>query len=129
MDSRVIRQSEHSYLLASVGSLGNGQLLRDTQFIVRAPDRIALGVGAEEVHFPKIEEYLKPLGLAERDTDPGTVKMLEALASNLRSAYFKRPEIRLVIQPGANHSSQFWAQRIPAAIEYLYRKTQPVVQH
>jgi enterochelin esterase-like enzyme len=105
--------------------LGNGQLLRETEFIVRAPDRIALGVGAEEVHFPKIEEYLAPLGLAESDTDPGTVKMVEALASNLRGAYFKHPEIMLVIQPGANHSSQFWAQRIPDAIEFLYRMTKP----
>jgi hypothetical protein len=105
--------------------LGNGQLLRDTEFVVRAPDRIAIGVGDTEVRFPKIEEYLAPLGLAERDTDPGTVKMVETLASNLKGAFFKRPEIMLVVQPEANHTSEFWAQRLPADIEFLYRDSEP----
>lgn len=105
--------------------LGNGQLLRDTQFIVRAPDRIALGVGEIEVNFPKIEEYLSPLGLAEHDTDPGSIRMVEALATNLKSAYFKHPDIMLVVQPGANHSSEYWAQRLPADIEFLYREPMP----
>ncbi|HXW61350.1 MAG TPA: alpha/beta hydrolase-fold protein [Candidatus Acidoferrales bacterium] len=100
--------------------LGNGQLLRDTAFIVRAPDRIAIGIGSTEVNFPNIEQYLGPLGLSERDTDPGAVKMVESLASNLKGAYFKHPEVMLVVQPGANHSSQFWAQRLPAAIQFLY---------
>jgi predicted alpha/beta superfamily hydrolase len=100
--------------------LGNGQLLRDTISIVRAPDRIAIGIGSTEVSFPNTEQYLGPLGLNERDTDPGYVKMVEALASNLEGAYFKRPEVTLVVQPGANHSSQFWAQRLPAAIQFLY---------
>ncbi len=106
--------------------LGNGQLLRDTAFIVRAPDRIAIGVGTTEVNFPKIEDYLAPLGLVERDTDPGAVRMVETLASNLKGAYFKRPEVMLVVQPGANHSSQFWAQRLPDAIQFLYEEMEPV---
>jgi len=105
--------------------LGNGQLLRDTAFIVRAPDRVAIGVGTTEVNFPKIEEYLAPMGLAERDTDPGAVKMIETLVSNLKGAYFKRPNIMLVVQPGATHSSQYWAQRLPEAIRFLYGKAEP----
>ncbi|MBV9294516.1 MAG: alpha/beta hydrolase [Acidobacteriaceae bacterium] len=105
--------------------LGNGQLLRDTEFIVRAPDRIAIGVGETEVHFPNIEQYLAPLGLVESDTDPGTVKMVETLVSHLKGAYFKRPDIMFVVQAGANHSSQFWAQRMPDAIEFLYRQAEP----
>ena len=105
--------------------LGNGQLLRDSEFIVRAPDRIAIGVGETEVHFPNIEQYLAPLGLVESDTDPGTVKMVETLVSHLKGAYFKRPDIMFVVQAGANHSSQFWAQRMPDAIEFLYRQAEP----
>ncbi len=105
--------------------LGNGQLLRDTAFIVRAPDRVAIGVGTTEVNFPKIEEYLAPLGLAERDTDPGAVRMVETLVSNLKGAYFKRPNIMLVVQPGATHSSQYWAQRLPDAIRFLYGNAEP----
>jgi enterochelin esterase-like enzyme len=100
--------------------LGNGQLLRDTAFIVRAPDRIAIGIGSREVNFPNIEQYLGPLGLNERDTDPGAVRMAETLASNLKGAYFKHSDVMLVVQLGANHSSQFWAQRLPAAIQFLY---------
>lgn len=102
--------------------LGNGHLLRDTRWIVRAPDRIAIGIGSTEVNFPNIEQYLGPLGLNERDTDPGYVRMIETLASNLKGAYFKHPEVMLVVQPGANHSSQFWAQRLPAAIQFLYEE-------
>jgi enterochelin esterase-like enzyme len=103
--------------------LGNGQLLRDTAFIVRAPDRIAIGIGATEVNFPRIEDYLAPLGLKERDTDLGAVKMAETLATNLKGAYFKRPDVMLVVQPGATHSSEFWAQRLPDAIQFLYRES------
>lgn len=106
--------------------LGNGQLLRDTQFIVRAPDRITIGVGQTEVHFPNIEQYLAPAGLAEKDTDPGTVKMNEILVSHLKEAYFKRPQIMFVVQPGANHSSTYWAQRLPNDIEFLYRPSEPL---
>jgi hypothetical protein len=64
--------------------LGNGQLLRDTISIARAPDRIAIGIGSTEVNFPNIEQHLGPLGLNERDTDPGYVRMVETLASNLK---------------------------------------------
>ena len=34
--------------------LGNGQLLRDTAHLARAPDRVAIGVGATEFNFPDI---------------------------------------------------------------------------
>jgi hypothetical protein len=101
--------------------LGNGQLLRDTDFIVRAPDRIAIGVGETEAHFPNNEQFLAPAGFAEKDTDPGAVKMNETLVSHLKQAYFKRPDILFVVQPGANHSSQYWTQRLPRDIEFLYR--------
>ena len=93
-------------------------------FDLRSPTtvdlRMAIGIGSTEVNFPSIEQYLGPLGLNERDADPGAVRMVETLASNLKAAYFKHPDVRLVIQPGANHSSQFWAQRLPAAIQFLY---------
>jgi enterochelin esterase-like enzyme len=61
------------------------------------------------------------LGLDEKETDLGTVKMNEALVSHLKQAYFKRPEISFVVQPGANHSSLYWAQRLPDDIEFLFR--------
>ncbi len=100
----VVLNHPEMFRLAQIESpnllLGNGQLLRDTEFIVRAPDRITIGVGQTEVHFPNIEQYLAPAGLAEKDTDPGTVRMNETLVSHLKQAYFKRPEIMFVVQPG-----------------------------
>jgi hypothetical protein len=46
--------------------------------------------------------------------------MAETLASNLRAAYFKRSEVKLVVEANANHSSESWAHRLPAAITFLF---------
>lgn len=100
--------------------LGNGQLLRDTTFLMRAPDRVAIGVGRNEYNFPQSKEYFAPLRLTERDAEVATVRMNQILASNLKKAFIKRPAVRLVIEPGANHSALYWSGRIPAAIIFLY---------
>jgi len=100
--------------------LGNGQLLRDTTSLARAPDRVAIGVGNTELNFPKITEWLGPMRLTEKDAEAGIAKMTETLASNLRAAYLKRPEVMLVVEPNANHSSVYWAHRMPEAISFLY---------
>jgi enterochelin esterase-like enzyme len=100
--------------------LGNGQLLRDTTFLMRAPDRVAIGVGRNEYNFPQSKEYFAPLRLTERDAEIATVRMNQILASNLKKALIKRPAVRLVIEPGANHSALYWSGRIPAAIIFLY---------
>jgi hypothetical protein len=103
--------------------LGNGQLLRDTIMIARAPDRVAIGIGTTELNFPKIEEFLAPFGLARAEAESGGVKMAESLASNLRAAYLKRCEVMLVVEPNANHSSESWARRLPDAIVFLFGET------
>lgn len=64
--------------------LGNGQLLRDTTLLMRAPDRVAIGVGTTEYSFPQSQQYFVPLRLTERDAESATVKMNQLLASNLR---------------------------------------------
>ena len=100
--------------------LGNGQLLRDTTLLLRAPDRVAIGVGASEYNFPQSKAYFAPLRLTEREAEAATVKMDQILASNLQQAFIKHPEVQLVIEPGANHSAVYWSRRIPAAIKFLY---------
>jgi enterochelin esterase-like enzyme len=100
--------------------LGNGQLLRDTTLLLRVPDRVAIGVGTTEYNFPQSKEYFAPLRLTERDAEAATVKMDRILASNLEKAFINRPEVQLVIEPGANHSAVYWSHRIPAAITFLY---------
>jgi enterochelin esterase-like enzyme len=100
--------------------LGNGQLLRDTTLLLRAPDRVAIGVGATEYNFPESKDYFAPLRLTEQDAEAATLKMNQILASNLEQAFIKRPQVQLVIEPGANHSAVYWSRRIPAALTFLY---------
>jgi enterochelin esterase-like enzyme len=103
--------------------LGNGQLLRDTASLMRAPDRVAIGVGKTEYNFPQSKEYFSQLRLTERDAEAATIKMNQILASNLKKAFIKRPAVKLVIEPGANHSAFYWSRRIPAAITFLYSQS------
>jgi enterochelin esterase-like enzyme len=100
--------------------LGNGQFLRDTTFLARGPDRVAIGVGTAELDFPDIEQWLAPLRLARAEAESGMVTMAQALASNLKGAYINHPRVLLVIDPNANHSSVFWARRMPEAIRFLF---------
>jgi enterochelin esterase-like enzyme len=100
--------------------LGNGQLLRDTTFLLRAPDRVAIGVGSTEYSFPQSKDYFAPLRLTEQDAEAATLKMNQILASNLQQAFIKHPEVQLVVEPGANHSAVYWSRRIPAALIFLY---------
>ena len=100
--------------------LGNGQFLRDTSFLVQGPDRVSIGVGTTEMDFPNIEEWLTPKRLTRAEAEPGIVAMTQALASNLKSAYINHPKVQLIVEPNANHSSKFWARRMPDAIKFLY---------
>jgi enterochelin esterase-like enzyme len=100
--------------------LGNGQILRDTTLLMRAPDRVAIGVGRTEYNFPQSKEYFEPLRLTERDAEAATVKMDQILTSNLKRAFIKHSLVKLVVEPGANHSAGYWSGRIPTAITFLY---------
>jgi enterochelin esterase-like enzyme len=100
--------------------LGNGQFLRDTTLLARGPDRVAIGVGTAELDFPNIEQWLAPKRLTRAEAESGMVTMTQALASNLKSAYINHPRVLLVIEPNANHSSVFWARRMPDAIKFLF---------
>lgn len=105
--------------------LGNGQILRDTMYIAQAPDRVAIGFGSTELNFPDIKDFLAPQGMTEQEVEPGIVNMAKTLASNLERAYLKRSAVQLVIQPGANHSSESWASRIPDALGFLFGEHAP----
>ena len=104
--------------------LGNGQLLRDTALVARAPDRIAIGVGTSELNLPGIDGYLASLRLTRAEAEAGEVRMNRTLASNLQAAFMKHSQVKIVVEPGANHSSESWARRIPDAISFLYGDTE-----
>ena len=100
--------------------LGNGQLLRDTADLARAPDRVAIGTGGRELDFPDIDAYLARFRLTRAEAEAGGVRMTRTLVEHLKAAAIKQSHVLLVIEPGANHSSQFWAGRMPAALTFLY---------
>jgi predicted alpha/beta superfamily hydrolase len=100
--------------------LGNGQLLRDTAFLARAPDKVAIGVGATEFDFPDINSYFSPYRLKRAEAEAGITRMTEELAANLKAARIKRSEVMLVVAPNARHDSASWAARMPDAMVFLF---------
>ena len=101
--------------------LGNGELIRDTSPILRAPVRVAIGVGTEELE----PDVTKMLGVPEFNS--GLVKLNQMLADNFRAALFSHPEVQLTIQPGGHHTPQFWGERFAAAVQFLYPPAKPEV--
>jgi enterochelin esterase-like enzyme len=100
--------------------LSHGQSLRDTTSLARGPDRMAIGVGAAELDVPNIEQWPAPKGLTRAEVESAMVGMAQSLASNLKGAHINHPKVLLVIEPKANHSSVFWAHRMPEAIKFLF---------
>jgi predicted alpha/beta superfamily hydrolase len=100
--------------------LGNGQLLRETAFLARGPDRIYIGVGATELAVPGGDKFAAQLRTPLAVANAGFAKMSETLAANLKAAYINRPEVTLVIEPNGNHTAASWARRLPTALSVLY---------
>ena len=100
--------------------LGNGQLLRDTAFLARAPDRIYIGVGTTELAVPGGEKFAAQLRMPLSVANPGFARMSETLAAHFKAAYINRPEVTLVVESGGNHTSASWARRLPNALSVLY---------
>ena len=100
--------------------LGNGQLLRDTAFLARGPDRVYIGVGTTELAVPGGDKFAAQLRMPLSVANPGFAKMSETLAAHFKAAYINRPEVTLVIEPNGNHTSASWARRLPNALTVLY---------
>jgi len=62
--------------------VGTGQLLRDSESLVSAPGRIALGIGTLEVPETEFPGF-----------NAAWVSMMRKLAANLKAAYFAPPAI------------------------------------
>jgi hypothetical protein len=94
--------------------------LRDTTLLARAPDKVAIGVGATEFNFPDIDSYFAQYRLSRPEAEAGIVRMTEALAANLKAASIKRSDVMLTVAPNARHDSASWASRMPEAIIFLF---------
>jgi enterochelin esterase-like enzyme len=100
--------------------LGNGQILRDTQFLARGPDRIYIGVGAAELDGAPAEKFAANLRMSVADANAGFAKMVETLATHLRNAALNRPDVTLVIEPSGHHNTASWVRRMPTALITLF---------
>jgi hypothetical protein len=83
-------------------------LLRDTEHLVIAGKRIAVGIGTME---------------GGKGADPSInklgVQIVGALVANLRSAYLP-PEVRFTVDEGASHEASAWVRRIPDDLVFLF---------
>ena len=100
--------------------LGNGQMLRDTAFLARGPDRVYIGVGTTELGGPQGEKFAAHLRMSLPAANAGFARMAEVLAGNLRAAYINRPEVTLIVEPNGTHASASWARRFAGAVTLLY---------
>jgi predicted alpha/beta superfamily hydrolase len=86
--------------------VGNGQLLRDTEFLVRTPSRIAVGAGTAE----DVDRF---------GSNAAYIRMVQRLVQNLQAAYLPG-EVRLTITEGGHHNYPTFGERFAAALLFLY---------
>ncbi|MEO8522463.1 MAG: alpha/beta hydrolase-fold protein [Acidobacteriota bacterium] len=86
--------------------VGRGYLLRRAAAAGRWPSRVYLGVGTEETADAGIN-----------DETVANVRKLEAL---LRRRGLGPRRLLTSVEPGATHSEDAWAGRLPAALEFLF---------
>jgi len=100
--------------------LGNGQILRDTEFLGRGPDRIYIGVGTAELNGPPAEKFAATLRMSTVDANAGFARMAQVLAQHLRDANLNHPDVTLMLEPDEHHDTASWVRRMPAALTKLY---------
>jgi predicted alpha/beta superfamily hydrolase len=86
--------------------VGDQYLLRRARAAKRWPSRIYLGVGTAETNDPQIN--------AE------TLRNVQKLERILRDSRLGPGRLHTVIEEGASHSEDAWADRLPRALEFLY---------
>ena len=103
--------------------LGNGQMLRDTAFLARGPNRVSIGVGTTRLRrSPAVKEvkFAAQVRMPLTTANAGFARMAETLAENLRAAYLNHPDVTLVVEPNANHTVGSWARRFSRAVTILF---------
>ncbi len=88
--------------------VGNGQLLRDTAFLVAAPSRVFLSMGTNEVPG-------QPL------LNSGLVGMFQALVRNIETAYMAKAKVDSVVQEGGTHDERSWSAMFERGVVFLYK--------
>ena len=91
--------------------VGNGQPLRDTQWLAGAPKRIALGIGTAEISDRPDAASI----------NSAWVRLTRQLAENLKAAAFIPPQVQLTLAEGSHHTTGDFGKRLAAALLFIYR--------
>lgn len=86
--------------------VGMGQLVRDTQPLAALPFRVFVGFGGKEAEDPVVSGKL--------------ISFVHQLAANLRAAGYDDSNLRVVIDPEAQHTEAAWEKRLPGALTFLF---------
>jgi predicted alpha/beta superfamily hydrolase len=88
----------------------NRQIIRQSRKIKRWPERIFLATGTAEA--------------GRKDKDQSMVDDVRELAAILRRAGLDDQRLKLVVDEGALHHESAWAKRFPAALTFLFGKSE-----
>lgn len=91
--------------------VGMGQLVRDTSPLAALPVKVFVGFGGKEADDPVISEKL--------------VGFVRALETNLHAAGYDDSNLRVVIDPQAQHTEAAWESRLPGALTFLFGDWKP----
>ncbi|MFO1394989.1 MAG: alpha/beta hydrolase-fold protein [Steroidobacteraceae bacterium] len=102
------RPMEFGYGLIESPSLqiGMGQLVRDTNPFIARPVRIFMGFGGLEAEDPMFQALM--------------VGLCRTVESNLRAQGYDESMLRFVVTPGARHTEDSWAARLPDALTFMF---------
>ncbi len=88
--------------------VGMGQLIRDTDPLAASPIRMVVAVGDAEAGPGAASSALM-------------VAMNRRLAANLAANGLDSTRLRFVVEPGARHTEDAWAKRLPDALTFLFK--------
>jgi hypothetical protein len=83
-----------------------GQLVRDTQPLAALPFKVFVGFGGKEAEDPVVSGKL--------------ISFVHQLEANLRAAGYGDANLRVVIDPEAQHTEAAWEKRLPGALTFLF---------
>lgn len=86
--------------------VSNKQIIKESRSVREWPERIFLAAGTAEAASP--------------EKSRGVVDNVRELAAIVRRAVLSESRLRVVINEGAGHTESAWAERFPAALQFLF---------
>ena len=92
--------------------IGMGQLVRDTSPLTVMPSKVFVATGGKEASDPAVNAKM--------------VGLLRHLEANFRAAGYDDSNLRVVVEPGAQHTEAAWRARLPGALTFLFGDWKPL---